>query len=144
MTAISLSGIQRLGTAFIRAIAIALLAALTLGATVENALAQPSPGSYQNGFTAACRNHGGTPKRVSTRVVKCTLTDGTVITCDFNTDPPTCTTRLVGGAIADIAVENSGLLLDDSGTATGGISTPGTVGSAQRSELIVFEDAKQR
>ncbi len=56
--------------------------------------AKKSPGSYQNAFTKACRERGGTPKRVRSRVVKCTFADGTVVECDFNHNPPSCTKAL--------------------------------------------------
>ena len=86
----------RIGWGATRLVAAGLVVLLILGAMLEAAGAAPSPGSYQNAFTAACRNHGGTPKRVRTRVVKCTLADGTVIECDFNDNPPACTQKLTG------------------------------------------------
>src|SRR4051812_10612176 len=82
---------NRFGRIVVRMMAVALLALVALGSLADGASAQPSPGSYQNGFTAACRNNGGTPKRVGSRIVKCTLGDGSTITCDFNVDPPACT-----------------------------------------------------
>jgi hypothetical protein len=97
-----------LHTSLLVSLAVAVLFAL--GVTMAEVGAEKSPGSYQNAFTAACRNHGGTPKRVGTRVVKCTLGDGTVITCDFNFNPPSCTKALTpsggghnagGGAAVD-------------------------------------------
>lgn len=81
-----------LPTSLLLSLAVAVLFAL--GTTLEETEAKKSPGSYQNAFTAACRNHGGTPKRVRSRVVKCTLGDGTVIECDFNVNPPACTQTL--------------------------------------------------
>lgn len=99
-----------LHTSLLVSLAVAVLFAF--GLTMEVVSAKKSPGSYQNAFTAACRNHGGTPKRVGTRVVKCTLGDGTVITCDFNFNPPSCTKALTpsggghnagGGAAVDPA-----------------------------------------
>ena len=85
---------SRIGRLATRLVTSWLAVLLVLSATLEVVAAEKSPGSYQNAFTAACRNHGGTPKRVRTRVVKCTLTDGTVITCDFNFNPPECTKPL--------------------------------------------------
>ena len=84
----------RIGWGATRLVAAGLVVLLILGAMLEAVGAERSPGSYQNAFTAACRDHGGTPKRVRTRVVKCTLADGTVIECDFNDNPPACTQKL--------------------------------------------------
>jgi hypothetical protein len=84
-----------LHTSLLLSLAVAVLFAL--GMTLEEVDAKKSPGSYQNAFTKACRDRGGTPKRVSSRVVKCTLGDGTVITCDFNVNPPSCTKALTPG-----------------------------------------------
>ncbi len=101
---------ERFGRMAMRWIAIGLLALLALGATIDAASAKPSPGSYQNAFTNACRDHGGTPKRVGSRIVKCTLGDGTTITCDFNFNPPSCTTvqAAIGATFGNIAVSANG------------------------------------
>ena len=70
---------------FIRALAVMLIA---LSFVVEAGAAKPRPYSIgnasQNGFVAACRENGGTTRRLSTRVVECTLPNGYVIVCNFN------------------------------------------------------------
>lgn len=93
---------------FIAVLLIALAALTVAGGTAE---AKPSPASYQNDFNKACRNHGGTTKRVGSRVVRCTLQDGSTVTCDFNTNPPTCTksAALVSGTIDTSVVVNNDL-----------------------------------
>lgn len=130
-----------------RWIAIALLAFIALGATMDSVGAQPSPGSYQNGFTGACRKHGGTPKRVGSRIVKCTLGDGTTITCDFNVDPPACTTKaaalasvnhqdvLIDAGIVTVAVEDAGPSVPE---------TRATTGRVSQTQIVVATDDDQR
>ena len=115
---------SRIGQLVMRVVSGGLVVLLVLAATLEGVGAKPSPGSYQNAFTAACRDHGGTPKRVRTRVVKCTLTDGTVITCDFNVDPPSCTKALtqppLGGVVASPIDGNLQPIVDDGQPVGGG------------------------
>jgi hypothetical protein len=83
---------RRFGSGAARLAAAAALALLVLGATLGAADAQPASHADQNSFVDLCRAGGGTPKRVRTRVVRCTNADGSTMTCDFNVDPPTCTT----------------------------------------------------
>ncbi len=97
-------------------VAACLVTLLVLGATIDVVSAEKSPGSYQNAFTRTCRERGGTPKRVRSRVVKCTLTDGTVITCDFNFNPPSCTKELMPPSGAG-ANAGGGAAVDPSGPA---------------------------
>lgn len=64
---------------------ILLVAVALFAVTVGSSAAKPySTGGSQNGFVAACRGAGGTPKRLDTRIVQCTLPNGYVIVCNFN------------------------------------------------------------
>ncbi len=67
----------------VRALAVALIAMCIL---VETGAAKPYSigNASQNGFVAACQYNGGTTRRLSTRVVECTLPNGYVIVCNFN------------------------------------------------------------
>jgi hypothetical protein len=110
--------VARMGRSVLSLVMVGMVMVLVLGTLWAEVAAQASPTSYQNGFTAACRNHGGAPQRVRSRVVKCTLQDGTVITCDFNVDPPSCATAAarpsspVKGTIVSPVASNARLVND--------------------------------
>jgi hypothetical protein len=92
----------------------------------------------QNDFVGACRNGGGTPKRIRTHVVQCTTADGTVVTCDFNTSPATCTIPFKQSAAAAV-VPVDGAVLDvaqpePSGPKVGGIVVAPTDGVLVQAE----------
>lgn len=84
----------------------ALTATLMLGAMADLASARTVTTTLgQNDFTRACRDGGGTPKRIRSHVVQCTTADGTVVTCDFNTSPATCTVPFMpngGGPLGQV------------------------------------------
>lgn len=67
----------------LRALVFALIA---LSLLAESGAAKPYSigNASQQGFVNACRENGGTTKRLSTRVVECTLPNGYVIVCNFN------------------------------------------------------------
>lgn len=67
----------------LRALAIALIA-MSLLAEAGAAKPYSIGNASQQGFVNACRENGGTTKRLSTRVVECTLPNGYVIVCNFN------------------------------------------------------------
>jgi hypothetical protein len=96
-----------------------MVALLVLAMALEAAGAQPSPPSYQNGFNQACRSRGGTTKRVGSRVVRCTLPDGSAVTCNFNYDPPVCAWALT--ASGEVAFDPTGgvVLAPDEAGASG-------------------------
>lgn len=73
----------RFARQFGRALAIAFIA---LALVIESGSAKPYSigNASQNGFVAACRENGGTTRRLTTRVVECTLPNGYVIVCNFN------------------------------------------------------------
>jgi hypothetical protein len=115
----------RLGRVAMRLAASWLVALLMVGLTLAAAGAQPSPPSYQNDFVQACRERYGTTKRVRSRVVRCTLPDGSTVTCDFNYNPPDCVVIIVetpaaaeGGALE----QAEGLVFESTRAApTGGL-----------------------
>jgi hypothetical protein len=136
---------QQLGRWIPKYVAVWALVLLALAATVHTAGAEPSPNSYQNGFVAACKNHGGTPKSVGTRQVKCTLGDGTTITCDFNFNPPSCTTvvpltRPAGG----ITAQPTGGVLEVSEPAAAGPNPRVTTVQASDPAVIFAASDDQR
>lgn len=73
----------RLVRQFVRALVVALIA---LALVIESGAAKPYSigNASQNGFVNACRDSGGKTERLSTRVVQCTLPNGYVIVCNFN------------------------------------------------------------
>lgn len=85
-TAIS-RGSRRTRQIATRLIAAALIALIISSILAGSGAAKPYSigGGSQNGFVAACRGVGGTTKRLDTRVVQCTLPNGYVIVCNFNT-----------------------------------------------------------
>lgn len=97
---------NRFGQATMRLMAAALFALIALGTMMGAADARTvSTTLGQNEFVNACRNGGGTPKRVGTHIVQCTTSDGTVVTCDFNTSPASCTipfTQASGGVLGQV------------------------------------------
>jgi hypothetical protein len=137
---------ERFGLVAARVIAAGLFSLLMLNLMAVAVRAEPSPGSYQNGFTNACRDHGGTPKRVRTRVVKCTLTDGTTITCDFNVNPPSCTTTpparqdVDGGVVADL----DDAVLTDAGLEPSAPDSPTEAVAASSGNIIFVVDDEER
>lgn len=120
---------ERFGRVAVRLVGACIVAVLVLGMTLEAAGAQPSPPSYQNAFNQACRAHGGTTKRVRSRVVRCTLPDGSAVTCNFNYDPPVCAWALTAseGGVFDPA---GGLVLDPGEAAPSGPAAPVSNGVA--------------
>jgi hypothetical protein len=137
---------ERFGLVAARVIAAGLFSLLMLNLMAVAVRAEPSPGSYQNGFTDACRDHGGTPKRVRTRVVKCTLSDGTTITCDFNVNPPDCKTKPAtlqgagGGAVADL----DDAVLTDAGLEPTAPDSRTTAVAASSGSIIFVVDDEER
>ena len=85
----------------------------------------------QNDFVNACRNGGGTSKRVGSRVVQCTTADGTVVTCDFNTSPASCTIPFKPAPVNPLSQPATGGVLDvyepvDSGPKVRGVAVART------------------
>jgi hypothetical protein len=107
---------------------LALLVAVALFAVaVESGAAKPySTGASQNGFVAACRGAGGTPKRLATRVVQCTLPNGYVMVCNFNSglcvDFPPATIVTTGSQTNQVTT------LDVAAVARGGTTPRSTLG----------------
>lgn len=88
------NGLGRMATRFLATGIVAVLALVaTIGAANAEPITYPTNGT-QNEFVKGCRKGGGTPSRVATHVVSCSVThDGTgqtsTETCNFNTG--TCT-----------------------------------------------------
>jgi hypothetical protein len=80
-----------------------LLAMLVAGATMEAADAKGASHSSQNSFVKNCKQLGGTPKRIESRVVECSFpkkddgSGGGSVTCDFNQQYYTCKYKLGPG-----------------------------------------------
>lgn len=127
------TAVGRFGQAALRVVTAAMVALFVLGMALETTEAAKSPASYQQAFVKACRDRGGTTKRVGSRVVQCTLPGGKTVTCDFNTNPPTCTKARTGpkggahGPIGggDVGADPNGGNVD--GGNTGGGVDGGTV-----------------
>ncbi len=105
----TVTAVGRSGQAALRAVTAAMVALLVLSMALETAAAKPSSARTQNNFVEACRDGGGTTKRVGSRVVRCTFADGKTKTCDFNTAPPICVnarTRPTGDANGSIGGGN--------------------------------------
>jgi hypothetical protein len=92
--------VARIGQAAVWVAVAGLLAVLVVGATVNTADAKGASHSSQNGFVRSCKNLGGTPKRIESRVVECSFpknedgSGGGSVTCDFNQQYYTCKYKL--------------------------------------------------
>jgi hypothetical protein len=110
---------NRFGRTAMRFVAVALFALIALGTSLGAADARAVTTTLgQNDFVNACRAGGGTPKRITTHVVQCTTSDGTVVTCDFDVSPAMCTIpfKPVGGGGVVAPVNGGVLALSDPGT----------------------------
>ena len=137
------TAVGRFGRAALRVAAAAMVALLVLGMALEADAAKKSPPRAQNNFVEACRDAGGTTKRVGPRVVRCTFADGTTKTCDFNTPRPSCsnaqthptsggTGSLGGGVVGPDPNPDGGSDSGNSGTVDGGTVNDGGVVERQR------------
>jgi hypothetical protein len=90
----------RIGQAAVWVAVAGLLALLAFGAAVNAADAKGASHSSQNGFVKSCKQLGGTPKRIESRVVECSFpkkddgSGGGSVTCDFNQQYYTCKYKL--------------------------------------------------
>ncbi len=131
---------DRFGRAAMRLTVAGLMAVLLLGLMATMAEARTVTTTLgQNEFVNACRNGGGTSQRISSRVVQCTTADGTVVTCDFNTSPATCTIPFKPAAQNPLFQPATGGVLDvyepvDSGPTVGGVEAVQTGGVLVQAE----------
>jgi hypothetical protein len=90
----------RIGQAVVRVVVVWLLAVLVVGTAVDVADAKGASHASQNSFVKNCKKLGGTPKRIESRVVECSFpknedgSGGGSMTCDFNQQYYTCTSKL--------------------------------------------------
>lgn len=128
-----------LGRTMTRLAVAGLLAALLLGmmSSVVDARKVTTTLGQQD-FVNQCRNGGGTPKRIRTHVVQCTTADGTVVTCDFNTSPASCTIPFKPSA-GSLVFPVDGALLDLSPAEPTGPKAGGVVVAPATGVLVQAE-----
>ncbi len=143
---------DRFGRAAMRLAVAGLMAVLLLGLMATMAEARTVTTTLgQNEFVNACRNGGGTSKRVGSRVVQCTTADGTVVTCDFNTSPASCTIPFTPAPQDPVFQPATGGVLDvyepvDSGPTVrdvGTVQTDGVLVQAEATPAPPAEDGGQ-
>lgn len=79
--------VTRFGRLAVRMAAVLMFALVVLGMTARDAGAEQFPGNVtvsQGKFVRICKQFGGTPTRVTTGVVKCSL-EGMTSVCNFKT-----------------------------------------------------------
>ena len=90
----------RIGQVIVSVAVAWLLAVLVVSAVVNGADAKGASHASQNSFVKNCKQLGGTPKRIESRVVECSFpkkddgSGGGSVTCDFNQEYYTCKYKL--------------------------------------------------